>query len=574
MQKGEKRRMKKRSLLVLLPLAIIASGCSGNLKKGSIFNAKFMKQNFASAPVAVGYEYKAPEKVDLNLGEGVTVSKYMGGTYDVLTVIKDDVKGYYCLTTNTFAIPLSAGLTSLDSVYTGTTAQMPKSLKFYSGSKVVEDRTVKMVFDDYGNKLYEGHYTGPVQVPMSEVSRYDFDGNEYYVATVIVGEAVVSYAYYNVDRTLKEVLTREEYYKKFPYEAYGASLVDFGHKELRYKSVEQSGEYRYSVYNTKKGKYVSSFVVPQAAIKPHFIGDYLIYQIRRQLPDRAEKYDVNVNDTKYNVETYRVNYLNGKSSKIKTDLYFASSAAETQQKNEKGVKKYLYFEQIQQINKDKTLSLVERDIVVNEKLKIVADVTGINYRYLKLFDKDHLISTNNVIYDFKLKETGVVASNNPGHIVGVNGKYGIADYSGKYVVAPIYDSIELVAEENCYLFETATSWKFGKVNEKGGVDYTRELLKTEYEKYTGSPLVGQFEKFRAFVRTSDSEKVMFDAITGQEIAMVQPLEGSVSYDMMSPEYYLGLASSIKVHLEAYKKDDSYYMIRHYQKINYAFPSMK
>ena len=122
--------MKKRSLLVLLPLAIIASGCSGNLKKGSIFNAKFMKQNFASAPVAVGYEYKAPEKVDLNLGEGVTVSKYMGGTYDVLTVIKDDVKGYYCLTTNTFAIPLSAGLTSLDSVYTGTSAQMPKSLKF------------------------------------------------------------------------------------------------------------------------------------------------------------------------------------------------------------------------------------------------------------------------------------------------------------------------------------------------------------------------------------------------------------------------------------------------------------
>ena len=574
MQKGENKNMKQRSLLMLLPFALLVTGCSGNLKKGNIFNAKFMKQNFASAPEEVSYEYKAPEKIDLNFGEGVTSVTKTIQSNDILKVEKGDIKGLFCLETNSFAIPLSEELTTLHDVITPNNQGVEK-LRFYSGKKTVDDKVTRMVFDDYGNKLYEGAIESPLGVGLSHVNRYLFDGKEYIQAKIILGDATVAYAYYNIDRSFKEVITREEFYKRNPYEEYGDSLVEFGHKELRYKAVNVNGETRVSVYNTKKGKYVSSFVIPQAAEGTSIVGDSIIYQIRDRLPDRATKYDVNINEAKYNISTYSVSYLNGKSRKINTKLYLGEVAFKTEQKNEKGIKKFLYLEQVRQITKDKTLSNVQKDLIVNEKLKVKADVTGINYRSLKLFDKEHLISNNKVIYDFKLKETGVIGDLLEKNIVRVSNRYTLVDHTGKYLVAPIYRSIKLVAENKYYILETEEAFKFAKV-EGSSVSFLGEVLKSEYEEADESTKVGSFAKFKVYIQKSDSEKVMFDVTSGQKIEMVKPLEGSASISTMDPkvEHYTQLAESLKLREDVYEKDGSYYAIRYYQKVTFDFPSMK
>ena len=560
--------MKKHSLLMLLPCALIATGCSG-LAKGSVFNKKFIKQNFASNPVVTEYEVKAPERVNLNLGEGVTASKcYSGGSSDLLEVTKDGKYGRFCLTSNTYTIPLSAEITTMGNVQTPA-----GGIRMFAGTKQVDGKTVGMVFDDYGNKIYEGPNGAPLSVgQIFKISRSEAEKNskEYFYEKIILGSDTVCYAFYNVDRTLSKVLTPDEFFEKYPFEAYGESLADFGHKELRYKTAAVNGETRYSVFNTKKAKFVSSFVIPEGAVS-RMVGNTIVYQIRDLLPARAEKFDYNIGDAKYNVETFSVNYLTGKVSKINTKLLLNTTTF-TDQKNEKGYNKYLLLEQVQQINKDKTISTVEKDLIVNEKLKVVADVSGINYKSLRLFDEKHLVSDNGFIYDFKLKETGYSGSNTP--VISVGNKKTIIDYTGKYLVSPIYDSITLLCEGKYYLFETEDAFKFGKINEKGAVEFYKELSKTDYSSHPAS--YGSFEQFKLFTKVSDSSRVMFDARTGEELTMINPDDGSTNLDMMSPATNCGysLGGSVCFYNQAYSKDGSYYMIRHYVKLTYDFPSMK
>ena len=59
----------KKSLLLILPAALIVAGCSGNLKKGDIFNEKFMKQNYSVNEVSV--ENEGWHKTLLNLGSDI-----------------------------------------------------------------------------------------------------------------------------------------------------------------------------------------------------------------------------------------------------------------------------------------------------------------------------------------------------------------------------------------------------------------------------------------------------------------------------------------------------------------------
>jgi len=570
--------MKQRTLLALLPFALVVTGCgsSGGLEKGKLFTAKFMKQNFASEPVALSYEYKNPEKVDLNFPEGATVTKYMdGGNADVLQVVKDGKKGLFCTQTNTFAIPLDAGLDSLGTVQSGVAEQQYKRVKFYTGTKNVDATTkLRMIFDDYGNKLYEGLNEGYLNVGMDFVDKYERDEKGYLEAKVVAGSELVAVAYYNVDRTFKELISPEDFYNRNPYASFGESMAKYGHKGLRLVTNTEGGGIRNSVFDTEKHEFISSFVVPDSAVWSQVVGDSVLYQVRNQLPDRAKKYQVSIGEDKFNYETFSINYLTGKVSKIKTNLLLdtADALKTKEQLDEEGLVKYLYIEQVQEIGENKVASSVKKDIILDEKLKVAADVTGIDYGSLKLFDKEHLISSKNFVYDFELKETCIFNHVDPDamRVATVNNKKTIIDAKGKYLVDPIYDSIKLVAQDNVYLLESAKEYKFATVTDEG-INLTGAISKTEYIELAGDTTLPRFEKFRYFTKLEDSSKVMFDALTGQIIEEVAPLDGSTSLHMMDGHSYLaGLASSLKYRCDVYTKDSSVYMIRQYQKINYGY----
>ena len=572
--------MKQRSLMMLLPFALIVTGCSGNLKKGKLFNEKFVKQNFLPE-VTAKYEYANPEKINIDFGEGTSVSKfYPGGAIDVFKVTKDDKEGLYSIATNRFVIPLDAGVTPTD-VNSGSPQQRPDRIKIYKGTKEVDGKTYTHLFDDYGNKLYEGTVGGPLTVTPSFVPKSERESKGYLAQKIVVGSSFVAVAYYNVDRTFKEVITAEEYFKRNPYSSYGISLEEYGHPELLRHKDEHSGGTRYSIFNTKKGKYVSSYVIPDSALCVRTMGDHVIYQTRNQLPSRAEKYDVSIGEDKFNYETYSVNYLTGKTSKIKTNFLLNTAANkdaedEVSQKNAKGVIKYTFMSQIQEIGDNKAVSLVKKDVILDEKLKVVADVTGVDYESLTLFDSKHLVSSKGVIYDFELKETAMFekADEDDYNVATVNGKKTIISATGKYLVEPIYNSIKLLSEDKYYLLELDNEYKFGKLTNEGEVNVYGSILKTDYTVYNTDNKYGNFEKFKVFIKNSDSSKVTFDAATG-EIIDVAREAGDSAINLHTNAPVKELASSLLFYGSLFKRSDgSFYMIRHQQKINYEYAPAK
>ena len=593
----EKRNMKQRSLMMLLPFALIVTGCSGNLKKGKLFNEKFAKQNFFPDVVA-NYEYTNPEKVNVSFGDGVTVNKfYPGGCGDVFKVTKDDKEGLFSTVTNAFAIPLDAGVTPTN-VSSGSVAQRPQRIKIYAGTKEVDGKTFTLLFDDYGNKLYEGTVGGPLTVTPSLVAKSERESKGYLAQKIVVGNSFVAVAYYNVDRTFKEVITAEEYFKRNPYSSYGVSLEEYGHPELLRNEDPHSGGTRYSIFNTKKGKYVSSYVIPDSALCVRTMGDHVIYQTRNQLPSRAEKYDVSIGEDKFNYETYSVNYLTGKTSKIKTNFLLNIAANkdaedEVSQKNAKGVIKYTFMSQIQEIGDNKAVSLVKKDVILDEKLKVVADVTGVDYGSLTLFDSKHLVSSKGVIYDFELKETGMFEKEDEDayNVATVNGKKTIVSATGKYLVEPIYNNIKLLlthdnednhyilSNERFYLLELDNEYKFGKLTKEGEVNVYGTILKSEYTEYVDVDPekvhnYGNFDKFKVFIKNSDSSKVIFDAATG-EIIDVAREAGDSAFQLNTGNPQRELGDSLRVYASVFKRSDgSYYMIRHQQKIDYEYAPAK
>lgn len=589
--------MKQRSIMMLLPFALIVTGCSGNLKKGKLFNEKFAKQNFFPE-VTAKYEYANPEKINIDFGEGTSVSKFApGGCMDVFKVTKDDKEGLYSIMTNRFVIPLDAGVTPTD-VSSGTPQQRPDRIKIYKGTKEVDGKTYTHLFDDYGNKLYEGTVGGPLTVTPSFVPKSERESKGYLAQKIVVGSSFVAVAYYNVDRTFKEVITAEEYFKRNPYSSYGISLEEYGHPELRRFKDEHSGGTRYSIFNTKKGKYVSSYVIPDSALCVRTMGDHVIYQTRNQLPSRAEKYDVSIGEDKFNYETYSVNYLTGKTSKIKTNFLLNTAANkdaedEVSQKNAKGVIKYTFMSQIQEIGDNKAVSLVKKDVILDEKLKVVADVTGVDYESLTLFDSKHLVSSKGVIYDFELKETAMFekADEDDYNVATVNGKKTIVSATGKYLVEPIYNNIKLLltddnednhyilSNERFYLLELDNEYKFGKLTNEGEVNVYGTILKSEYTEYVDADpekvhKYGNFDKFKVFIKNSDSSKVTFDAATG-EIIDVAREAGDSAINLHTNAPVKELAKSLLFYGSLFKRSDgSFYMIRHQQKINYEYAPAK
>ena len=469
--------MKKYALLMLLPFAIVATGCSGSLKKSSIFTEKFLKLN--SLQMEEKYEFEVQNDVVLNLGEGVTPEQ--NASYDdILDLSKTDgSKGFYNLSTRTFALPVDAYKAGTPVVEESTG---PIILRMFAGAKEVEGKDVIYVYDEYGTQIYTGKY-GALTVS----SKYAMNIKEDVWARldVFVGAQLAAHAFYTIDWTLKEVLTPDQFYAKYPYSFMGENLIDYGHEELIERTVHSDGETRYFEFNTKKEKYVSSFTIPDAINGDTYrIGDYIYYQILTDVNERETKYDfAPTATTKKNVDTYRVNYTNGKVESVKTNFLFNSFTMNSRELiSEKGIAKYYFLSGVRHFEKDKSLSPIHQNFVVDEKFNVVADVSGIDLSELTQFGDNFLIG--NTVYDSKLREIGFIQgmqdADEP-RIVKINGFYGLVDHTGKYLVKPVYEEIEKVLyNEETYALSKDKEIKLISISEKEEVKEIKTFTTDEY----------------------------------------------------------------------------------------------
>ena len=538
---------------------MIAVSCNG-LQKGSIFNEKFMKRNFANREVATE-TFEAPRKVALDLGAGVTAVDDQG-TQGILVVSKaDDNKGLFCAYNNKYGLPVD----KYDAGSLNVVSNNIINRKFFYARKTVDAKQTIYVYDEDGNKLYEGEY-GALNIIGSQIDRWEVEGNEHSVAQINVGGVTRAYAIYNVDRTFKEVLSEEDYLNKHPYAINGERLSAYGHQNIILtQSTPSATGTRYATFNEKKGKFVSSFVIPNSAAFTFTIGDHMFYQTFETLHEREEKFDFydKDTDTKYNYETYKVDYMTGKQSKVNTKFIFAPISRNLY--NNKGVVDLAYISGVKEVLKGKLLSQESYGFIFNENLKKVADVSGINLNSLREFG-DYYISASGVIYDSQLKEVG--QSTSPAadkHIVSYGGGWGLIDHTGKFIYRPVAQQIVAMAK-GYYLAAFSNKLQVLKMSDKEKVEIAKEI---EGSQYTFNSLTAS----EAHILLNDSEaKVFVLDIRSGEISE-KPVKGET--DTLVAQFdaeFLG--NSLSIAGFVYKSGESYYALRDSTQYTFSYLKVK
>lgn len=551
----------KKSFLFLLPLAMIAVSCNG-LQKGNIFNEKFMKRNFANREVAAE-SFEAPQKVTLDLGAGVTAVADQG-TAGILTVSKaDDNKGLFCVYNNKYVLPVDKYDAGTLNVVTNNTINR----KFFYARKTVDAKQTIYVYDEDANKLYEGEF-GALQIVGSQIARSEVEGNEHTVAQINVGGVSRAYATYNVDRTLKEVLSEEEFANKHPYVVNGERMSAFGHSDIILTQSAQAGiGTRYAAFNEKKGKFVSSFVIPSDALIQFTIGNHMFYQTIKSLNEREKKYDFYNpgDDTKYNYETYKVDYMTGKETKVNTKIIFAPMTAMRNLYNNKNVVDSVYISGVREVLKGKVLSQTEYGFIFNENLKKVADVSGIALNTLREFG-DYYISGENIVYDSKLKEVG--QSTAPGtdkHIVAYGGGWGLIDHTGKFIYRPVAQQI-IAMTKGYYVALFANKLQILKMSDKEKVEIAKEIEATQYafnsQTASNAHLILNNSEAKAFVLDVRSGEVTEKPVKATTDELVTQFNNSF------------MGNSLEVEGTVYKAGESYYVLRDSTKYEYSYLKLK
>ena len=511
--------MKKHSLLMLLPFALIVTGC-GNLSKGSIFNEKFMKANFGEE-YTKSSELVAPQRVDLALGDEINAFyPASGSNNDLIFVRKTDGKsGWFSVIENKYVLPLDDYFSSGSGIKTASGF----SLRFPYNYKVVDGKEISYLYDEYGNKIFEGEGFGIALSKKDLTPLTDSDAATLVtVKKTVYGDQVpVAFAYYTINAQLKEVISAEEYFKRHAYSLENTeSLAQYGHPELIHTYTTLGNVIRCQTFNVEKNKFVATYTVPNGS---NFfrVGDYWYYQVETQVHARESKYDYLDNTTKKNIETYRVNYLNGKVSSINTKIVFSKTGTRSTLLDTKGNETLIYFANAKEILKDKTLSTTPRNIILNEKFKEVADVSGIDFKNIKPMGKYWRL--NNIVYDSKMKEVGYLASveSDDGRVTALNYGYGLVDYTGKYIVNPEWANADIL-DEKYYLFYNNDLGKVYKIeNEKAVELCSLDLTKYTPVGYTASNAHVIFEEVES------SKNVVIDITNGYKTDLVEPGTGDV-----------------------------------------------
>lgn len=521
--------MKKRALLTLLPFALVVTGCSGSLKKSSIFNKKFLDMNVffgmngtTTNPEVLNFEskfeFESQKEEVLDLGSDVTPTADLN--YDDLLVLSkaDGSKGYYNLATRKMAVPVEKWKN--DTIEIEDVDDWGFVARFFEAVKVEDEKEFIYIYDEFGNKVYSGENGHPSLQPIYVNELEDNVGAR---VQIYIDGQTKAYATYAVDFSFIKAQTVEEFLAEKPYTHFSDStLARYGHPELiEVKVAETYNETRYSVFNTKKEKYISSFSIPKniSGSRLHF-GDCYYYQIVNEVHEREKKYDYNEGKKKFNVETYCVDYLTGKVSTVKTNILFKTITSNSPLVDEKGAIKYMYVTAAKFIE-GKTISPVQHNLILGDKLNVKADVSGMPFTALTKFGDYYRI--NSTVYDSKMREVGYIenyAYN--AHIVTVDNLAGIVDHTGKYLVEPIYDYVDYITEDNFILRKDDTT-RVIKLNEKEEVVDIVSFTNKEYLWSTNTAS----RSHRVYEKVEDSKLYVLNLLDGTFAPQSEPETGDV-----------------------------------------------
>lgn len=581
---------------MLLPFALIVTGCSGNLKKGSIFNEKFMKYNFGSETEAVA-SYEAQSKVDLATGADIKTVMQVYAQPWLLKVTKNDDKyGYFNVAENKYVLPVDewAGTKFLDNgihhVVIGLTVDA-ESVKHFKA------------FDEHGGEICSGEYENEINWDLTNVnldnlnpgyvSRNEREDGEAFRSFLKIDNILRAVITFNVDGSIKEVVTPEKYIEANPYlflekesgvGAYTYTYAEYGHKELIVHTYPGSTGVTNVVYNKDKGKVASQFVVPSDDMvmpnvtdpaDPILIGDYYYFQRYFSLNERATKYDVDYlvggKNIKLNVETFRINYTNGKTEKVKTKFFLEDLTGYRSLYDKKGIYKLEYLDGVREIKKDKTLG-EPRSIIVNESFKEVADISGIPFgkNQIRQFGKDKYLNTvSHVVYNEKFKEVGYLASNSRISTLPAKAGKALVNEFGKVIYGGAdVQEITGLSVEDYYVVGYKDKTVIVKVEEE-----TAKVVKELSSDYVvGATNHGS----QALITVTDKEskKFLLDVTTGNMTEEIAKEDGSTLVGDANRRATL-FGGSLYVEFTVYQRaDKSCYVIRNATNVAISYEDFK
>ena len=460
----------------MLPFALGLAACSGGspLDKGNVITPKFMERNFVDTknPTVVEDKYEIEKVVDV--GEYTVQGALLGG--QILKLADADGKiGWYSVYYNKMLVPFGeyvAGTT----LYAESVEDVFEEDIYFPVYGVADEEGENIawhVVDEMGTEIYSVTTTAESQDSpylsgrlLAESERTD---NEYYVVFIegysakgygLLPEIERQFVVYNLDNTVSRKGPYDEFAKyeaKSAYElGFYMTMEDYGHPELAMtRSETEAGATRVSIYNLEKHEYVSSFVMPAGMTGYYVAGDYFVYQQQFQVEDRATSYDYFVggsttNQRKYDVVTARVNYVTGAVENLETKFLLGQGqqVPPAPLYDESGVYKY-NLSSARVIREDKTLDPQTYSFILDDKMGVAGDVTGINFLDLYKVGENYLDEQSGILYNGKLNEIAYL----PGaevfeSAIKVQGEfgYGLVDFNGKYITPLKYTFIQEVED--------------------------------------------------------------------------------------------------------------------------------
>ena len=456
----------KKAILFTLPLAMLVAACGGGnqgINKGDIFTAEFMEANksimLSSDPYVAKYEIGIDEKVSLGSNVDVSVDGTNPGLVNITN--SDSKVAKYSLAVNKIIAPF--GHSDFSS---STVSVQEMNFKVYRFSTSDGLNSTHYMTDEFGNELYRG--SASIGNPnVSIINKDDRKSAQEYVRVLVTSEGSIKEFVYNVDGTISR---SGDYAPKYGVgEILGQAqdtLKDYGHEDLVLITNNVGTADRYVIRDVKANKYVTSFEVPRD-VKKYIAGDYLIYQYKVELEERATSYTYFEVDGagaqhKYNLETYRINYMSG--AKEKLDRKFVITDSKEFYSSDK-VKRFCLVD-VRAIREDRSLEPDTKSYFVNDNCDTVADVSGVGFKDL-IVSNGKYISKNGVVYNEKLEEVNYIpgldsTKDKDCHIYKENNFYGICDYDGKVLEAATNSSADRLLQ-GLYTLNDSSSYRTVKL---------------------------------------------------------------------------------------------------------------
>ena len=393
--------MNKKILVIPLIAALFLAGCDAERIEeeipGNVINDSVLKANTKEEKKGIFSDYNLVEK-DIPLNSiGKTVYSY--GFLIVSNETSDEISFYSATTEKIIFGPVSR-----DSIAYQTFASSIAG--GFLRVTTIEGET--SVYDGLGNLLI--NKTKEVYTSLT-VSDFISEKQAYFCDVKI--DSAHRYFQYNASGEAISVATISDdevnydsgsTFQGIQYE----SLENYGHKN--YHLFNQNS--RYVVYDADNNA-ISSFTDPVADAK-FLIGDYLVYQTSTKLDSNNNKYDyISSSGERYSLETYRINYLTGKSEAIAINYVFGTNNNDIKPFfNSQKVYTYAYAN-LRAISDKSILSSTVETYILDADGILHDNVTGIDLSKMERFGNNYYNSASQTIYNGNLEEIVILSNSNP-----------------------------------------------------------------------------------------------------------------------------------------------------------------